>query len=89
MGGSPSKLDKHFFFTSSLCKTLMRFCFVSIVRKEKKIKKKYKIQKDTHEESLEDFPSRWWRKQMTSENVRGLECIRLFGDPIMIDKRSI
>jgi hypothetical protein len=26
---------------------------------------------------------------MTSENVRGLECIRLFGDPIMIDKRSI
>jgi hypothetical protein len=36
----------------------MRFCFVSIVRK-KKIEKKYKIQKDIHEESLEDFPSRW------------------------------
>jgi len=30
MGGSPKKLDKHFFFTNSLCKTLIRFCFVSI-----------------------------------------------------------
>jgi len=46
-------------------------------KERKKIEKKYKIQKDIHEESLKDFPSRWWRKQMTSEKVRGLECIRL------------
>jgi hypothetical protein len=34
MGGSLSKLNRLFFFTSLLCKTLMRFCFVSIVKRE-------------------------------------------------------
>jgi len=33
MRGSPSKSDIHFFFTSSLCKILMRFCFISIVKR--------------------------------------------------------
>ena len=33
MSESLSKLRWHFFFTSLLCKTLMRFCFISIVKR--------------------------------------------------------
>ena len=34
MGGSLSKSNRLFFFISLLCKTLMRFCFVSTVKRE-------------------------------------------------------
>jgi hypothetical protein len=69
----PARPTNTFFFTSSLCKTLIRICFVSIVKpissfillltfdptkKSRKIKKnKFKIQEDIHEESLEDCSS--------------------------------
>ena len=45
-------------------------------KKEKNIKKS-KIHKDMHEESLEDFPSWWWRTKMTFEKVGGPKCIKL------------
>ena len=61
MGGSPKKLSKHFFFTNSLCKTLIRFCFVRIKEgvfvaiyfwpykksRKEKIKKKERKSKNT------------------------------------------
>ena len=52
MGGSPNKLDKHFFFTSLNAKLLMKFCFVNIVKRGNLllsifdfIKKKYEKKK--------------------------------------------
>jgi hypothetical protein len=46
-------------------------------KSRKKEKKNLKIQEDTHDESLEDCPSWWWRTKMTSEKVEGPECTRL------------
>jgi len=47
------------------------------IKNQEKNRKKSKLQEDIHEESLEDYPSWWWRTKMTSGKVEGPKCIRL------------